>query len=204
MKQEILTNRYIRIPEFVSRENALDLAKQFKDHALRENLCGDDQVPKSLAAYDFMPFVRLLVEKIPEVSTIVGEQVLPCYTYARIYQNGSTLERHRDRPACEVSMTINLNKDHDWPILFQKSDGSEVSVELSPGDAVLYLGCQAEHWRHGFSGQEYTQLFIHYVLSYGERAWAYFDKNKNCHDQKVADSVDVVEIKNKAWKPKVI
>jgi hypothetical protein len=201
MKQEIVTNQYLRIPEFISRDQAKELAKQFKEHALSSKLQGDDQVPNSLAAYDFLPFVRLLVEKIPEVSFFLGEPVLPCYTYARIYKNGSVLERHRDRPACEVSLTINLNKDQDWPISFQRADGSETSVELQPGDAVMYLGCQAEHWRNQFDGREYTQLFIHYVKSYGDRAWAYFDKNKNLHDQEVAD---VVQIKNTNWKPKII
>jgi len=126
--------------------------------------------------YNFIPFLRLLVEKIPEVSELLGEKVLPTYTYARVYKEGSELLRHRDRPACEVSFTVNLSKDKDWPIYFQRPDGFETSIELEPGDAVMYLGCQSDHWRNKFEGQECVQLFMHYVRSYGSKSWAYFDK----------------------------
>jgi hypothetical protein len=175
---KIFQDNYLYVPEFISQDNAKNLAEQFKEHSKKFNLQGDYQAPNSVSIYNFMPFVRLLVEKIPEVNSLLGEKVLPTYTYARIYKHGSVLERHRDRPACEISFTLNLNKDADWPIWFQKPDGSETSVELNPGDAALYLGCHADHWRNMFEGQEYAQLFIHYVRSYGNNSWAYFDKKQ--------------------------
>jgi hypothetical protein len=125
-----------------------------------------------------MPFVKLLVEKTPHVSDLLGEKVLPTYSYARIYKHGSTLTRHRDRPACEISITLNLKKDCDWPIYFQRPDSSETNLELNSGDAVLYLGCQSDHWREAFVGQEYTQVFLHYVRADGPKAWAFFDKKQ--------------------------
>jgi hypothetical protein len=125
-----------------------------------------------------MPFVRLLVDKVPEVARLLKEAVLPTYVYARIYKHGSVLERHRDRPACEISLTLNLAKDTDWPIYFQKPDGPEVAIELEPGDAVLYLGCISDHWRNNFSGNEYSQVFMHYVRAFGENSWAFFDKDQ--------------------------
>jgi len=175
---QIIQNNYLYVPEFISQNDAQDLAKQFKEHSEKFNLQGDSQAPNSASMYNFMPFVRLLVEKIPEATALLGENVLPTYTYARVYKHGSMLERHRDRPACEISFTLNLSKDVDWPIWFQRPDGFEASVELNPGDAVLYLGCQADHWRTVFKGQEYAQLFMHYVRSYGNNSWAYFDKKQ--------------------------
>jgi hypothetical protein len=178
MRHQIIENNYLYVPEFISRDDAQDLTKQFKEHSEKFNLQGDPQAPNSASMYDFMPFVRLLVEKVPEATALLGEKVLPTYTYARVYKHGSVLNRHRDRPACEISFTINLSKDADWRIWFQKPNGSETSVELNPGDAVLYLGCQADHWRTKFEGQEYTQLFMHYVRSYGTKSWAYFDRQR--------------------------
>lgn len=196
MKQEIVANNYLRIPEFISRSEALVLANDFKGYAI-SNCQGDSQAPNSHAEYNYMPFVRLLVKKVPEVSFIFGEDVLPTYAYARVYKNGSVLERHRDRPACEVSLTVNLSKSHDWPIYFQRPDGSENFIELNPGDAVLYMGCIADHWRGQFIGDEYTQVFMHYVRSYGENAWAYFDKQEQTEAHKI-------EIKNKEWRVNII
>ena len=176
MRLEIIKNNYLYVPNFISSEDALSISNEFKIHCDNFKVGGDPQAPNSSAMYDFMPFVRLLIEKVPEVSELLGEKVLPTYTYARVYKNGSELLRHRDRPACEISLTVNLSKDKDWPIYFQRPNGSETSVELEPGNAVMYLGCQADHWRNKFDGLEYTQLFMHYVKSYGAKSWAYFDK----------------------------
>jgi hypothetical protein len=176
MRLEIIQNNYLHVPGFIPRDEALLLAENFKEHCKKFNLQGDPQAPNSQALYNYMPFLRLLIEKIPGIQELLGEKVLPTYTYARVYRQGSVLARHRDREACEISFTLNLDKNSDWPIYFQRPDGSEVGIELNPGDAVLYLGCQADHWRDAFQGHEYTQLFMHYVRSHGPKSWAYFDK----------------------------
>jgi hypothetical protein len=178
MRLEIIKNNYLYVPAFIDQASAAQLAKEFKQHCVKFDLQGDPQAPNSHSMYDFMPFVRLLVEKVPEVSELLGEKVLPTCTYARVYKAGSELLRHRDRPACEISLTLNLSKDKDWPIFFQRPDKSETSTEIEPGDAVMYLGCNADHWRNKFEGQECVQLFMHYVRSYGTKSWAYFDKRK--------------------------
>lgn len=104
------------------------------------------------------------------MNELVEEKLLPTYAYARIYKNGAELVKHKDRPACEVSVTLNIGGDGtSWPICFTKPDGSVVSKDLKPGQAVIYLGCISEHWREGaFTGQEYGQVFLHYVRSEGK------------------------------------
>lgn len=52
------------------------------------------------------------------------------------------------------------------------------AVRLAPGDALLYLGCLAEHWRDTYAGQAYVQVFLHYVLGKGTRARVLFDREK--------------------------
>ena len=178
MRLEIIQDNYLIVPEFMLVDEAHLLAKTFKDHCQKFGLGGDPQAPNSHSMYNFIPFVQLLIKKIPHVNELLGEEVLPTYTYARIYKNGSVLERHRDRPACEISFTLNLAKDKDWPLYFQRPNGSEVSIELNPGDAVLYLGCQADHWRDKFEGVEHAQLFLHYVRANGSKSWAFFDKQQ--------------------------
>lgn len=155
------------------------LSSQFKDHVFTKLPGGDGQAPNSQSVYNFLPFVTLMVEKVPDVSKIIGELVLPTYTYARVYFNGQDLAFHRDRPACEISITLNLSKDQNWPIWFRKPDGEDVTVEMNPGDGVLYLGCRTMHWRQPYEGKEYTQLFMHYVRAYGEYNWAFFDNTRD-------------------------
>lgn len=161
--------------EFLPLVEAESLAQEMykAEHLMDYN---DPQAPLSPSTYNLLPLVKTLVKKVPVVSELIGEDVLPTYVYARIYKNNAELLRHRDRDACEVSLTVNLQKDVDWPIWIQKPDGSEVNCELQPGDAMLYLGCVADHWREKFSGQNYVQAFMHYVKANGSRAYAFFDK----------------------------
>ena len=45
----------------------------------------------------------------------------------------------------------------------ENRDGKEVSIDLEPGDAVIYDGPNAVHWREEYCGEEYIQTFHHYV-----------------------------------------
>jgi hypothetical protein len=202
MRKTLLENNYLLVPNFISLEDARFLNGAFKEHVLTNNLKGDVKVPSSPSMYNFLPFVRLLINKIPEVQRLLQEDVLPTYTYARVYKNNSVLERHFDRFAGEISITLNLAKDSDWPIYFQRADGSEVAVEMEVGDAVLYLGF-AEHWRNVFTGNECTQVFMHYVRSFGPNSWAFFDRQTIPPEQKqvvAAKSLDV----NAEWQVTVL
>jgi hypothetical protein len=180
MNQQLIDNNYLHIPNFISKEEADSLASELIEYSkLPGNfMVCDIQAPNSLAMYNYLPFVKLLIKKINEVSIILEEDVLPTYTYTRIYKHGEVLNRHRDRPACEISITLNLKKDIEWPIWFQKPNGEEISLELNQGDAVMYLGEIADHWRNAYQGQEHAQLFLHYVRAEGSKYWAVFDQLK--------------------------
>lgn len=174
-------DNYLLLKNFLSQEDTAQLYGYMKDRKDR-GLCafGDLQFPESQTACfrNDIPLIRLLVREIPRVSKILGEPVLPTYVYGRIYKKGDVLVRHRDRHACEISMTINLQQDKEWPIWIQKPNGEEASLMLAPGDAVMYLGYETDHWREAFEGEEYTQVFVHYVRAYGDYAICYFDKKR--------------------------
>lgn len=163
------------INNLIDENRAKTLATGFKEFVKYNKTGGDTQAPSSPSVYNYMPFVKLLVELTPKVSEALGEQVLPTYSYARVYSKKEILHRHRDRPACEVSVTLNLSKDKDWAIWFQRPDGSEASIEMNPGEGAMYFGCTADHWREPFKGKEYTQVFLHYVRADGPHNWAFFD-----------------------------
>jgi len=176
MKKTLIQNNYIVIPDFISKERSSNLSFEFLQHCKENNLGGDEQAPNSFSAYNYTPFLELLCEKTPEISLAIGETVLPTYAYARVYKNGSELSRHTDRDACEISLTLHLHGDSKWPIWIETPSGEKQSVDLNPGDAMLYLGKTASHWRDSYDGEYYTQVFLHYVRSRGDCSYAYFDK----------------------------
>ena len=180
-KEELWSKNYTVIPGFLDSCSAKELSDEFRAFADREGLTGDSQTEESQSVYNYLPFLEILCQKCPEVSIAIGETVLPTYTYARVYKNGAVLEGHTDRNACEISLTVNLDGDQEWPIWIETPDGKEVRVSLNPGDAMIYLGCTARHWREEYKGDWYTQCFLHYVRSRGDKVHAVFDsetKNK--------------------------
>jgi len=198
MNTKLIENNYLIIPGFIPSYRAVQLANEFKSYCECSNLEGDSQAPQSHSKYNYISFLELLCEKTQEVSSILEETVLPTYAYSRVYFKDSVLERHTDRDACEISLTVHLNGDKQWPISIKTPTGEERSVTLNPGDAMLYLGKIAEYWRDSYGGEHYAQVFLHYVRSRGDCVYAYFDKKRE-------DSKDEVEkeIKEQIEPPKV-
>jgi hypothetical protein len=182
LKQQLLDNNYVVIDNFITKEKAKYLSDWLINEKNYSRLIQDPRFNLGLYAQayqDAIPFVELLCEKINEISDIVGEKVIPTYSYSVIYENNSTLISHKDRPACEISVTVHLSGDEKWDLGIKKPNEEKVKVNLNVGDAFLYLGCEAEHWREGpYKGKNYTQAMLHYVKSNGSNAWAFFDKNK--------------------------
>lgn len=158
---------FATIRGLISPARAKLLASEFKKTKNKD----DDTVPGSPAAYNYLPFLELLCELTPTISQAAGETVLPTYAYARHYKKGAILHPHKDRPACDISVTLNLSGGVGWPIFM---DG--VPIELGPGDGALYRGCIVEHWRDRYEGKSCVQVFLHYVRSRGEFADHYFDR----------------------------
>jgi hypothetical protein len=181
MKQNLIDNGAVVVKNFLKKEEAADLHTQFKEMYANypEQFGYDHQSPNSPAMLDPFIFVTLLLEKLPFVAEFMGEPVFPTYSYARHYKHGATLHKHTDRAACEITVSVNLGKDASWDLCFEKPDGEKVAVDLEPGEAAVYSGCTTMHWRDGgYKGQEYGQVFLHYVRAAGENRWAYFDKKK--------------------------
>lgn len=182
MNKSLLDNNYLFVPDFIDPKYANELYEEFKmDTKLYPSFFDykDPQIPNSPSVHNYQPFVGLLCEKVTDMNRLVEDKVLPTYAYSRIYKNGDVLHPHKDRPACEISVTLNLGGDgSSWPIWFTKPNGEKVSCDLKPGQAIIYLGCISEHWREAFQGQEYGQVFLHYVRLKGRYVHHCFDQAK--------------------------
>lgn len=179
MNAQLEQNNFLFVPSFISQERAQSLNFWLLNERDAGHLIDDPRSNDGIfgkACTNLIPFLELLCEKRNEVSNLVEESLLPTYNYCIIYGPESKLNPHLDRPACEISLTVHLGGDAEWPIYIKKPSGEGVPFKLNPGDAVIYLGCIAEHWREKFTGQYYSQVFLHYVRSNGSRAWAYFDR----------------------------
>ena len=145
----------------------------------------DQQVPGSYAKYADRLMEILLVQTIPIMKAKTNLDLIPTYSYTRLYRTGNILNRHKDRPSCEISTTINLGGD-PWPIFIDPTGANNVideyqgimkpdapkgvQVNLKPGDMLIYSGCELEHWREPFQGKLCGQVFLHYNHANGRFA----------------------------------
>jgi len=137
----------------------------------------DQQVPNTYSHYADFTMETLMMKVLPVMQKETGLQLIPTYSYARIYKKGDILKRHKDRPSCEISCTLNLGGD-PWPIFIDGTGGDFVineykqihksnapkgtEVMLGVGDMLVYSGCELEHWREPFKGNTCGQVFLHY------------------------------------------
>ena len=161
----------------------------------------EGQVEGSLACYTRPKYksihsgIRLKLEKI------IGKKLYNTYYYDRFYFAGQGLALHADRPSCEISVSVHIstNLEENWPLWIKTPDiytdktkkeveksGEPRSVNLNPGDGMIYKGCERPHWREPLVSKNtgnyfirklnqkddtyYHQVFFHYVLADGKRS----------------------------------
>lgn len=138
----------------------------------------DGQVPQAHSMYGSSITEALLVNLQSVVEDNVKCALIPTYSYARVYRNGDSMKKHRDRPACEVSMSLRLGsldvKNNSFPLFINKNP-----VFLEEGDGVIYEGLKELHYRKKFvtspAGFQ-VQAFVHYVRKGGRFERFAFDE----------------------------
>ena len=137
----------------------------------------DRQIPGCYSKYGDWVMETLLQYMRPVMKAKTGLELIPCYSYTRLYEKGNKLKRHKDRSSCEISTTLHLGGD-PWPIFLDPSGADfvidekkeihkpgapkGVQVDLEVGDMLIYSGCDFEHWREPFQGNVCSQVFLHY------------------------------------------
>ncbi len=157
-----------------------DRVAQLRDHLATRaaagtlRMSGDDLVPGTPSVYGDAQLDALMNDIKPLIEAHTGLSLFPTYSYARIYKNGDAMEAHRDRPACQVSISLNLGQEPDAPWALNIGEPGFAAL-LHPGDVLLYKGMEQTHWRDAYEGTRLFQVFVHYVDANGPHAGEKFD-----------------------------
>lgn len=126
-------------------------------------------VGKMRGVYCHNVFVKFHFLITKHAEKIFGKELIPTYTYGRVYYKNSILNAHRDRDQCEYSLTLNLDSSDNnvpWPIEFYSTRYEKLiaSINCSPGDGIFYKGIRLPHSRSTPCPVEwYAQSFFHWV-----------------------------------------
>jgi len=132
----------------------------------------------------------------PVVEQNVGKKLWPTYSFFRIYDKGSDLKVHTDRPSCEYTVALCLGADPvDQPyeiFVGEKDDSSDYKYyddhnnfnryridfkfPMLPNNAVIFKGMEKIHWREKCTHDHFMTVFLHYVDQEGPYKEFKFDK----------------------------
>ena len=162
--------------DFMMKNNKVNPANPFMGKRT------DQQIPGAYSRYADWVMETLLMYMIPIMKAKTGLDLIPTYSYTRLYEQGHILKRHKDRPSCEISTTLHLGGD-EWPIFLDPTGADNVideyknihksgapkgvRVDLKVGDMLIYSGCELEHWREPLQGKVCSQVFLHYNHAHG-------------------------------------
>ena len=171
-------NDYLVCNNFIPRELADFMYSYVKMFAQTSATCGekyghevykntpnmlgdwfDPTVPGVFTNYGDIAAETILKTYQPRLEALTGLKLLPTYSFLRLYTEGSELKMHKDRPSCEISVTLCLgyNSNYSWPMYIEAKP-----IELEPGDCIVYRGEKVKHGRDVFKGQNHAQVFLHY------------------------------------------
>jgi len=183
-------NRYVDLKSVIP----IDVCRIITKYALLKEetefspeLGVDAQVENAHSVYGDTLMETMMYFLLPHLEKNTGLDLCPTYTYYRVYRPGMVLNRHKDRPSCEISTTVcfgfnynNTDLEYRWGMYVDKdsfdtrsSDGKFVStrnvgklITQNPGDVIIYKGCEIEHWRDSFvagPNSYQVQAFFHYI-----------------------------------------
>lgn len=194
-------NSYVVVKNVIDK-NLTDLLYLYvKNSAFRcnfmENNYGENNYNKAVygsfddkqSLGDYSKYGDMLFDTLADglknnIESILDLKLLTTYSYHRLYTTNSELEIHKDRESCEISATLclgfnveNVNeKEYVWPFFVQDKDANKVSVNLNPGDLILYRGDKLFHWREPFLGKNHAQVFLHYNVDTEENKIRKYDE----------------------------
>ena len=187
-------NRYVYLSNVLSKDDCEKLTEYMFSMYDAGKLERDPQCPLSDSIYGSEIFDGILEKICGPLSAQLGVELLPAYTYARIYRPGEELVKHKDRESCEISGTMTLGFDPGsgiWPIFFGRDDDDLAGTpfEIGVGDLVMYHGNELNHWRPKYKGNWQVQVFFHYVDANGpHRDHAYDGRKKLGVDKRACDT----------------
>ena len=107
--------------DFMMKNNKVNPANPFIGNRV------DHQIPGAYSKYADWVMETLLMFMIPIMKAKTGMELVPTYSYTRLYEKGNVLDRHKDRNSCEVSATLHLGGD-EWPIFIDETGTDNILI----------------------------------------------------------------------------
>jgi hypothetical protein len=169
--EQFNTNGYVNLKGIIPADicNIVTQYALLQEHVFPKKEDGEGQVPNAHSIYSDTLMETLMAHMKPYMEKYTGLDLFPTYSYYRVYRPGMVLERHTDRPSCEVSTTIcfgcnyqGVDANYKWSMYvdptyrhsaetdFISQNKAGNAVPQNPGDIIIYKGCEIGKFKHSF------------------------------------------------------
>jgi|DEB0MinimDraft_3_1074331.scaffolds.fasta_scaffold02189_10 hypothetical protein len=178
MTKPFIEDKYIVCKEFLDRQTIGTISKYLEYKMRRGEWVPKNNSETTIYEYYADPLLEVVLETAQhKVEEVTGLVLVPSYSFTRVYQEGEELKPHIDRPACEISVTVNVATVGGSSKIYLRNEKGEKSCELNAGDAVVYKGCEVIHRREKLkAGMLVVQFMLHYTVDNGAHSSHKFDK----------------------------
>jgi len=189
----------IFIKEFLPKQ-ILNLAYSYCiiKYSNTKNFKIDNQTNSLIGEYGDFFMETLLDMSTSVVENNVKKNLWSTYSYFRIYDKGSDLSIHKDRPSCEYTVALCLGADpinKPYEIFIGEEDNTsdykyydelknwnryriDHKYPMVPNNAVIFKGMDKIHWREMCTHDHFITVFLHYVDQEGPYKEFKFDKRQ--------------------------
>lgn len=170
--QELADKRYVQLNNLLTAETCQLLSKRIHILQSTGKLKYCDLCPASQWIYSDACYAEVHQLFCEQLSALFGIELIATFNAVRLYSQNATLPIHRDREACEFSLSIPIDYQGDqiWPIYLsdekQEEQGKFVSLKI--GDGIMLQGSKLYHWRKPLENQWQIQAFFFFVDAAGE------------------------------------
>ena len=164
----------------------------------------DSQANSIISEHSDYLMETIMEASTPVVEQNVGKKLFPTYSFIRIYDKGSDLKVHTDRPSCEFTVALCLGADpinKPYEIFIGKEDNesdykyydSEANFKrykidykfpMITNNALIFKGMDNFHWREYCTHDHFMTVFLHYVDQHGEFSEYKYDKRNMLGEKK--------------------
>tara|TARA_B100000131_G_C17903523_1_gene527407 strand:+ start:56 stop:682 length:627 start_codon:yes stop_codon:yes gene_type:complete len=191
----LLQYGYQEIPNLISIGEAKKIKEYDYNILIRDNIKITFEEQRGPVYTGYKPYsTSFIMNRVqPLLENMVGEELLPAYWFTTIYHNHSFMTAHIDRPSCEISVSLNIHSEQDWPLYFEDLNKNKVGCVTRIGQAVAYLGDRCYHWREPLKskifGERYMQSFFHFVRKNG--SFSEYENDKIGHSKSLDNAYSV-------------
>lgn len=152
---------YLVVKNLIDASEALSLYNYTLNN-MEAGTLKDPQALGSPSFYQDKTMIELHKKLLPKTEALLKRKLFPSFCYYRTYRTGAVLKAHKDRKACEISISLNLGQQGElWDLWLLDHDENARNITLAPGDALIYRGCKLSHWRGKLTNADFvSQTFF--------------------------------------------